>query len=231
MKVWLTRTRPGAERQAADLEAAGHEPLVAPVLEIEALGGEPPAESFQWVIFLSEHAVRHGLPALGRGGQLRQARVLAVGRRTAEVLEREGVDAGVPDEPTSEGLLAMPELERMGGQGVLLVRGAGGRRLLADELSRRGARVATFECYRRVPLGHLEPAVLECDAIIAASGEGLETVAGLWFPAGGRADVPVLVPTGRVARLGVELGFQSLHDCRGADSAAWLRCLEQVERD
>jgi len=41
--------------------------------------------------------------------------------------------------------------------------------------------------------------------------------------------VPVLVPSARVAALGVELGLRNLHDCAGADSAAWLRGLAAVE--
>ncbi len=231
MKVWLSRSRPGADRQAADLRAAGHDVVVAPVVDVERVGGKVPGGRFDVVIFLSEHAVRLGLPALLACGWFSRASVLAVGGRTARVLKADGVAAEAPEQTGSEALLAMPLLARPAGRRVLLVTGAGGRSLLATTLAERGAEVQRFECYRRAPVPGAPPAVLQCDAIIAASGEGLERVAALWLAAGGRNEVPVLVPSARVARLGVELGLSSLHDCGGADSAAWLRGLASLNPD
>ena len=49
----------------------------------------------------------------------------------------------------SEHLLALPELADMAKQRVLIFRGEGGRELLAEALSARGARVDYIECYRR----------------------------------------------------------------------------------
>jgi uroporphyrinogen-III synthase len=228
VKVWLSRSRPGADRQAADLRDAGFEVVVAPVIYIEALNPPLPAGSFDVVVFLSEHAVRLGLPALERLPWFAAARVLAVGARSAGVLGSRDIGVEVPSEATSEGLLALPRLRRPGERRVLLVSGAGGRPLLARELAARGAEVHRFDCYRRVVVRTLEAAVLGCDAVIAASGEGLRQAARLWLDAGGRADIPVLVPSPRVAQLGVELGLSRLHDCGGADSDAWLRGLAQL---
>lgn len=230
MKIWVSRSRPGAERQAEDLRAAGHQVVVAPVLDIQALSAPPPSGPFDWVIFLSEHAVRHGLEALPRAAGLARARMLAVGGRTAAVLQQHGVQAEAPDDATSEGLLALPQLQQLAGQRILLVGGVGGRTVLAHTLTQRGARVERFDCYRRVAAQALDPAVLDCDVVIAASGEALSRVASLWLAAGGRADVPVLVPSARVAGQAVESGLRSLHDCAGADSAAWLRGLERLQR-
>jgi uroporphyrinogen-III synthase len=230
VKVWLSRSQPGAERQAADLRAAGHEVIVAPVLEIVPVPAAAPAGPFSLVIFLSEHAVRHGLAPLTAGGTLAGAQILAVGKRTAAVLGQAGSAAAAPEDATSEGLLALPRLQRLVGERILLVAGEGGRGLLEQTLTERGAGVERFECYRRRPAAELEPAVLACDAIIAASADGLARVAQLWLAAGGRADVPVLVPSARVAGSGVEVGLQSLHDCAGADSQAWLAGLERLQR-
>jgi uroporphyrinogen-III synthase len=231
MKVWMSRSQPGAERQAADLRGAGHQVVVAPVLEIEATGAVPPSGPFHHIVFLSEHAVHCGLPALlSRPDALAGAQVLAVGGGTAAVLQAQGVRAATPAEATSEGLLALPQLARPIGERVLLVGGVGGRALLARTLTERGARVARFDCYRRRAGAALDPAVLDCDVIVAASGDGLVRVAELWLAAGGRSNVPVLVPSARVAARGVEVGLQSLHDCAGADSDAWLRGLERLQR-
>lgn len=226
MKVWLSRSRPGADRQAEALRAVGHEVIVAPVIGIESLTGAPPAGPFAVVVFVSEHAVRLGLDTLGRQPWFATAERLAVGERTAAVLAAAGQHAGRPVRATSEGLLERPELANP--DSVLIVGGEGGRALLEETLARRAGRVARFDCYRR----HAETPgreVLACQAVIAASGEGLREVADFWLANGGDPAVPVLVPSARVAALGVALGLRNLHDCAGADSAAWLRCLAAVE--
>ena len=66
------------------------------------------------------------------------------------------------------------------------------------------------------------------EAIVAASGDGLEQIARLWFAVGGRPDVALLVPSARVAEKGVELGFTNIHDCAGADISAVLRTLQAL---
>jgi uroporphyrinogen-III synthase len=51
----------------------------------------------------------------------------------------------------TEALLAMPQLAHISGQRVLIVRGVGGRELLADVLVERGAQVQLAEVYTREP--------------------------------------------------------------------------------
>lgn len=229
MKIWLTRSQPGADRQADDLRAAGHCVVAAPVIAIEPLAPPVPAGPWHVVVFLSEHAVRFGLDALRGETWIAGARVLAVGPRTVTALDETGLAATAPEPPTSEGLLALPALARVEDVGVLLVRGEGGRGLLAEALTARGARVGSFACYRRRPVTRLAVAVDHCEVVIAASGEGLRQAAALWLGLGLRRDVPVLVPSARVAGMAVEVGLTRLHDCRGADSQAWLRGLAEVK--
>lgn len=79
---------------------------------------------------------------------------LAVGRGTALVLARAGVNAvQVPQRMDSEGLLALPALQSqaLGSQSVGLVTAPDGRGLLSETLRGRGATVLRADVYRRVP--------------------------------------------------------------------------------
>ena len=118
--------------------------------------------------------VRHGLPPA----------VLAVGRATAEALRTRGA-TGV-ELPSrrfdSEGLLACPQLDaqRVGGRLVAVVKGEGGRDLLARELRRRGAELLEVDVYRRrAPeqlaerLGGVRESI---DVVSVTSAEALENL-------------------------------------------------------
>ncbi len=222
MRVWVTRSQPGADRQGKVLGESGYSVLIQPVLEIAPIAIEAPVGGFDLVIFLSEHAVRWGLPYVDLG----EATLLAVGPRTAEVLHAAGLAVRVPHTHSSEGLLRMSELQQIRGARILLVCGAAGRELLAPALVERGASVQRLICYQRVPATRLAVETGTVDAIIAASGDGLKQIARLWFAAGGEPGVALLVPSARVAEMAVELGFVCIHDCGGADTSAVLSTLD-----
>lgn len=80
MRVWVTRTRPGAEATADRLRALGHEPLVAPVLEVRLLDGAGmDLAGVGALAFTSVHAVA----AFAALTPLRDPPVFAVGETTA----------------------------------------------------------------------------------------------------------------------------------------------------
>lgn len=100
-------------------------------------------------IFVSRNAVRYGGPLLPVD---RRALVTAVGPSTFRALDHAGLEPDIkPAGFDSESLLDAPELRDMSGRTAFIVRGQGGRKLLATELGRRGAKVVYIEVYRRRP--------------------------------------------------------------------------------
>jgi len=108
---------------------------------------------FDIALFVSPNAVHKGLTALGACARSLSARtiVAAVGEGTARALREFGIDRiHVPERFTSEGILELPALAAVAGSQVIIFRGSGGRELLGQALSARGAHVEYAECYRRV---------------------------------------------------------------------------------
>jgi uroporphyrinogen-III synthase len=102
------------------------------------------------VIFVSPAAVKYAF-ALTKLRLPRTTHVCAMGEATARALRRHGVKKIlVPlDTQNSEGLLALPELQRLRGKRVSVVGAPGGRELLVTTLKARKARVQAVQVYRR----------------------------------------------------------------------------------
>ncbi|MFT5209447.1 MAG: uroporphyrinogen-III synthase [Flavobacterium sp.] len=106
---------------------------------------------FDYIIFISKNAVKFGLPRLQNyWPQWPQSLTwFAVGPGTAHHLRIEDLEVYSPSQSSSEGLLAMTELQAPVGKKVLIVRGVGGRETLKEGLQGRGASVDYAEVYRR----------------------------------------------------------------------------------
>lgn len=82
--------------------------------------------------------------------------LIAVGDATAAVLKRANLDTTrhqvrQPKVANNEGMLAMPEIERLQlGDKLLIWRGLGGRRLLVDTLEARGVHIDSIAWYARI---------------------------------------------------------------------------------
>lgn len=138
-----------------------------------------PLERYDLIVFVSANAVRFGLPLLGKlplpGGlplprDNRGLELAAVGPATARALRDEGHSVAVEaaESIDSEGLLAHPRLQDPRGRRILLVKGRGGRDLLAAELTRRGADVHEADVYARRPA---RPSVAELTRLEALFAE------------------------------------------------------------
>lgn len=172
-------------------------------------------EPMDLLIFVSPNAVTQGLRLLAEALPSRPV-VGAVGKATAHALEAAGwrVDLLPEHQFDSEGLLALPELRRISGKRVVIVRGEGGRPLLGDTLRERGADLVYAEVYRRV-CPDADPSELltawdsEVGLVTATSNDILSNLWRIFGPAGRPRlkRTPLLVISERMQALAGELGF------------------------
>lgn len=230
--LWLTRSQPGAQRLAEQLEGAGFASWIGPVLAIQR--SQHLAENVAWplataelVVVLSEHAVLHGQTLPWQGWVAAGAQIMAVGDRTAATLAQRGVLAQSPQRSSSEGLLAelLPQA-LVKQRRVLLLAGHQGRDSLARELRARGAEVVELPLYRRVPVAELDVPVAKIGALVASSGDGMAAADQLWRAAGGVPTLPVFVPSVRVVELAKGFGWPNAYNCEGASPQRVIATLQ-----
>ena len=225
--IVVTRPRAQASQLAAWIGEQGGEALVFPLLEISAVADPAPLlaaidrlATYSLAIFISPNAVAHSLPAvLARRPWPVALRPAAIGPGTVTALAAYGIgEVLLPtDRFDSEALLAVPGLQAAAvrRRRVLILRGNGGRELLADTLRERGAQVDAVACYQRhapadaAPLQALWRAG-RLDAIIVSSSEGLRHLVGS-LDAHALAclrSTPVFVPHQRIAESARAFGLQ-----------------------
>lgn len=231
--------------QAADLTKgilqAGGNPISFPLLAIAPLENHATFDrvietlpTCDWIVFISSNAVQQGMPRIAaRFPQLPSGlRFAAIGPATAQELARYGVDQVLtpPARFDSESLLACPEFKDMRQQRIVIVRGVGGRELLAETLRERGAEVAFAECYRRVNPQHDAgklPELWQNDrlhAMVVTSSEALRNLLQLAPEASWIRNILICVNHARIAETARQSGLKvALADAPG--DAAMLQCL------
>ena len=228
-RILVTRPAAQAETLAALIEAQGGEPIRFPLLEISpaddltAFRNElKRLDTYALAIFISPNAVDFSLPAiLAQGPWPGSLPAAAIGPGTVAQLASYGIEQVIA--PTqrfdSEALLELPELqaEQLGGKKVLILRGNGGRTLLADTLRARGAEVVGVACYQRSSPTDMSLILSllraqQLDAITLSSSEGLRYLLDRL-----EADdftrlraVPVFVPHSRIAAIANDLGLPNV---------------------
>ncbi len=217
-------TRP--EHQAGELERhiadAGGIPYIYPLLSIQ-----PAAElqtlapilnhldHYQLAIFISPNAVTFGMELIhAHGGLPLTMRTATVGQGSARLFREvsgEQVDYCPVTDFSSEGLLALPALQQVRGQRILIFRGQSGRGKLADSLRERGADVHYMPVYQRQPAkcdaGQLRDAIRQkkIDIISLTSPDALNHLFSL-VEAERLTAMPFIVINARLARCLQERG-------------------------
>lgn len=163
IQVFITRPDKQGEVLCQMFEKQGIKVFNMPLQTITPLGDTPvrieqllmlPAAD--WLIFSSVNAVKFFFENISERllSYCRQARIAAIGKKTAKALEELGltIDAVPQAGFDSESLLALPVMQNLTSQRILCIRGQDGRELIADTLQERGGLVSFFDVYRREPI-------------------------------------------------------------------------------
>ncbi|WP_233281673.1 uroporphyrinogen-III synthase [Pseudomonas tructae] len=250
MSRWrLLLTRP-AEECSALARALADQGVCSsslPLLEIEPLTLLPEQmrqvqalDQYCAIIVVSKPAARLAVEQLkAHWPQPPEQAWFTVGAATAQILGDHGLNVSFPPQgDDSEALLQLSALTKALKRPqprVLIIRGEGGRELLAERLAALGAQVDYLELYRRCLPHYPEATLARCIAgerlngLVVSSGQGFEhlrQLAGEDWPR--LAQLPLFVPSPRVAELARASGAQNVVDCRGASATALLATLQET---
>jgi uroporphyrinogen-III synthase len=225
-RILVTRPAAQAGTLARMIEQEGGQALRFALLEIAPADDPAPLQraiaqlgDYAMAIFISPNAVAFSLPQiLAAGPWPATLQAAAIGPGSAAQLVCEGMIKAVSPAARfdSEALLELPEFQSsaVAGTRILILRGNGGRELLADTLRQRGAQVDAVTCYQRSAPGDAATLVSllrnrPLDALTISSSEGLrnlqallDTVAFAQLQA-----LPLFVPHQRIAQEAAGLGF------------------------
>ena len=225
-RIVVTRPAGQAESLADLIRAEGGTPIVFPVIEIRDIPDVKPLvalidrlDEFDLAIFISANAAAKAMNLVqSRRAWPERTRVATIGKGSEKALRRFGftdiiAPAGRFD---SEALLALDPLVDVSGKRVVIFRGDGGRELLGDTLSARGAVVEYAECYRRVrPDADVAPLLKlwargELDGITVTSSEGLHNLYDMVGKLGQQwlRRTPTFAPHARIAASARALGLE-----------------------
>ncbi|MDF0734204.1 uroporphyrinogen-III synthase [Pseudomonas entomophila] len=245
-RLLLTRPEEECAVLAHSLAAVGIASSSLPLLAIEPLALDAAGQArlaglagYQAIIVVSKPAARLLLARLAEAGLTPPPRGwFTVGAATAGVLQAAHLDTTFPTEgDDSEALLELSVLREaiaFPTARVLIVRGMGGRELLAERLAEQGASVDYLELYRRglpdYPAGTLRRRVEgeRLNGLVVSSGQGFEhlrRLAGADWPR--LAGLTLFAPSPRVAEMARAAGARQVVDCRGASAAALLAAVQR----
>lgn len=248
-KLLITRPAPQAEQLASQLQRAGYQTLCQPLFTYQASGSQQTLSQLlrehspDIVIFVSKAAVEWANQLLPLP-QWATKTVIAVGSATKVALAQVGIPQAVcPTQHDSEGMLALPALENVSNTNILIIRGNGGRELLANELIMRGANVRYFESYCRHWLAFdqrqaclwreqgVTGIIVTSQALLESAWQLTQNVShpqdkdNFW-----QNTCLWLVASERIAYLARTYGLQRVVCTQGASDQAIMKTLNQLER-
>ncbi|BBU99289.1 uroporphyrinogen-III synthase [Providencia hangzhouensis] len=248
MKVLVTRPEPACSELITAITTKGGEAFASPLIRIGP-GAElntliPQLDSLtanDLVFLLSKNAVEYANLTLEQMGRSWSDKLsyYGIGRSTGQYFQQvTGKDIRWAEQgETSEILLTHPELQFLEGKNALLLRGNGGRELLASTLRARGAQVSYCECYTRYPVDYdkalfnqqwFQTSITD---VVITSGQMLALLEELiteeyqtwWFSR------RLLVVSERIADQARRGGWQKVCVANSADNNALLEALISID--
>ena len=228
-RVLVTRPKEQADHLCKLITNSGGEPILFPTIEIQAIIRSDilsdifeKINDYEFVIFISQNAVNVAFEYyLDHSNISVQQKIIAIGGSTAKALHLNGIEnvIHVGTQADSESLLMLTELQasNVKDKKILIVRGKGGRELLAETLKSRGAKIEFAEVYQRC-LPQYEVNVRQKvwqdtipDAIIITSNESLENLLTLTLEEDKAKlfNTPLVLMSERAVELAEEFGFTS----------------------
>lgn len=223
-------TRPVNQNNHLDtlISAAGGHSIVFPTIEIQETRDRKSLEavidkleSYSIAIFISPNSASYAIQEIHKRKKDFSADTLlaCIGKGSADVLNALGYRDNVitPVELyNSEALLKLAELQNVDKKNIVIFRGNGGRNVLKQSLTTRGATVDYGECYQRViPNCDNRPLLKaiadnEIDVITITSSAALHNLLKM-VDADTAAlirEIPLVVVSRRIAAVGKQLGFK-----------------------
>ena len=249
LTVLITRPSNQVESLRRAIESGGAKVLSLPLIEIRALNDAQAIQDlkdkvlqldcYQSLIFVSNNAVSFGGEVINNYWPQFPLKVdvIAVGPTTAEAASERFACEVIQSSSgmTSEDILRLPQLQDVSEKKIGIVRGQGGRELLADTLRERGAIVDYLEAYSRTPIDYTSAdfcnRLLEAgvNVLTVSSGESLDRLTHLLVDNRKKLQqLNLLVPSQRVGRQAENAGYQQVHSASGADPLSFVSALGEL---
>lgn len=154
MKIINTRPTHQSSYLSALLEKNGAQVFQLPLFEIQPISfSSKKIDVSDIIIFSSSNAVTHFFSA--SHPDISHKLIIAVGPATQKSLEKQGIlNVVCPKQFSSEGILALSQLQKIQRKNILIICGENPKTLLKNKLITRGAQVGVIFCYRRAPISH-----------------------------------------------------------------------------
>jgi len=193
---------------------------------------------YQFIFFVSANAVNFALQLFNGKihKSIRKVSCIAVGKATYKALSDAGIrNVLLPGQGTdTEAMLAMPQLQNLNKCSCLIIRGEGGRELLADSLRERGATVEYLEVYKRVSpcndTRQIKTYLLDksLSAVVIYSGDALRNLVRMFDKQDIKQNllnVSLVVISKRVYEIAKNIGFTKIIIADHASDSAMINAL------
>ncbi len=243
LNILLTRPLEKSQQLAKTLQPLAAHIEITPLFAYQA--GEQLAQlqqqiqnqNPQTIIFISQAAVEYALTAISVATLKLSATIIAVGNATAQALVNAGIsNVVIPQQHTSEGILALAQLQNINNDNILIIRGNGGRELLKQQLQHRGAKVVYNEVYQRTWLQLNAPQTIEkwhkakINCIVITSNELLVRLLKLTTNAAWLKQCLWIVASARIAKQAKDFGVPNVYDAQGANNLKIYQAVAAIKR-